>query len=135
MNRIYSEVRCDHNTGDGFWVVDAWKTSDDNEEGVVVAVINDMTGGVYAINEIDDLAKEVIVDKVFEIAKGWTCENDKMKWLLESHYNLFHADMISRALYNASISLKDFILGCSGINVSERDGENDEFTPKEFANI
>jgi len=66
MERIYSEVKCDYNDGD-FWCVDAWKTNDPNEEGSVIAVINDVTGGVYAIKDLDDVAKEVIKEKVKEI--------------------------------------------------------------------
>ena len=65
MDRIYEDVVCNYNTGDGFWTVDAWYPN--NEEGVVVAVINELTGGVYAIKDLDDLAKKVIADKVKEI--------------------------------------------------------------------
>lgn len=65
MERIYSEVRCDYNNGEGFWCVDAWYPN--KEEGTVIAVINDVTGGVYAIKDIDDVAKEVINEKVKEI--------------------------------------------------------------------
>ena len=64
--RIYSEVKCNYNTGDGFWCVDAWYPN--NEEGTVIAVINDVTGGVYAIKDLDDYAKEIINEKVKEIA-------------------------------------------------------------------
>ena len=65
MERIYSEVRCDYNNGEGLWCVDAWYPN--KEEGTVIAVINDVTGGVYAIKDIDDVAKEVINEKVKEI--------------------------------------------------------------------
>ena len=61
--------------------------------------------------------------------------NDKLSWLLESHYNLFHADMIQRAMNDDSISLKDFIAGCVAIHTSERDTDEDEFTPNEFKNV
>ena len=61
--------------------------------------------------------------------------SDKLSWLLESHYNLFHADMIKRALGDDTISLKDFIEGCVAIHMSEKDTEDDEFTPKEFKNV
>ena len=59
--------------------------------------------------------------------------NEKLSWLLESHYNLFHADMIQRALNDDSISLQEFVDGCTAIDASERYTENDEFTPKEFS--
>ena len=72
-HRIYEEVRCDYNTTDGFWTVDAWYTHDgdvkEEDEGVVIAVINSVTGGVYAIKELDDLAKRVIQQKVDEICE------------------------------------------------------------------
>lgn len=66
MENIYSEVKCNHHT-DGFWVVDAWKTADQDEEGIVIAVINDVTGDCYAINPLDDNAKSVIEEKRNEI--------------------------------------------------------------------
>ena len=60
---------------------------------------------------------------------------EKLSWLLQSHYNLFHADMIQRALNDDTISFKDFILGCVAIHTSERDTDDCEFTPEEFKNI
>lgn len=62
--KIYEEVRCDHHT-DGFWTVDAWYPN--NEEGVVVALINDITGDCYAIHDLDDHCKGVIDEKQMEI--------------------------------------------------------------------
>jgi len=64
--KIYKEVKCDYHT-DGFWVVDAWKTKNQNEEGEVIAVINDVTGDCYAIKDLDDTAKGVIDEKQTEI--------------------------------------------------------------------
>lgn len=61
--------------------------------------------------------------------------DEKLSWLLESHYNLFHADMIQKALGDDTISLKDFIAGCVAIHVSERDTDDDEFTPNVFKNV
>lgn len=63
---IYSEVKCTYHE-DGFWTVDAWKTNNQEEEGVVLAVINDVTGDCYAIRDLDDLAKGVIDEKQTEI--------------------------------------------------------------------
>ena len=71
MERIYSEVKCDYNNGEGFWCVDAWYPN--KEEGTVIAVINDVTGGVYPIKDLDDYAKEIINEKVKEI-NGETAE-------------------------------------------------------------
>lgn len=65
-NKIYSEVKCTHHT-DGFWCVDAWKTNGQEEEGMVIAVINDVTGDCYAIKNLDDNAKGVIDEKQTEI--------------------------------------------------------------------
>lgn len=59
----------------------------------------------------------------------------KISWLLRSHYNLFHADMMQRALNDESVSLKDFITGCVAIHTSERDTDDDEFTPEEFKGV
>lgn len=65
-DNIYSEVKCTYHA-DGFWVVDVWKTNDQGEEGVVLAVINDVTGECYAIRILDDNAKGVIDEKQTEI--------------------------------------------------------------------
>lgn len=66
-HKIYNEVKCTYHT-DGFWTVDAWKTNSQEEEGAVIAVINDVTGDCYAIKDLDDLAKSVIDKKRTEIA-------------------------------------------------------------------
>lgn len=63
---IYTEVRCTYRT-DGFWTVDAWKTNDLDEEGQVIAIINDVTGYCYAIRDLDDKAKGVIDEKQTKI--------------------------------------------------------------------
>ena len=61
--------------------------------------------------------------------------NNKFAWLLDCHYNIFHSIMIQRAIYDDSVSLDDFITGCEQISISERDTDDDEFTPKEFKNV
>ena len=65
---IYEEVRCDYYDPEGFWCVDAWYPN--KEEGIVIAVINDF-GGVYAINDLDTKAKEIISEKVKEIKENY----------------------------------------------------------------
>ena len=60
---------------------------------------------------------------------------EKLSWLLQSHYNLFHADLIQRAMTDTNVSIKDFILGCVAIHTSERDTDDDEFVPYEFENV
>lgn len=64
---IYEEVVCNYHT-DGFWTVDAWYPY--KEEGVVVAIINDITGDCYAIRDLDDECKGVIDEKQTEIVNG-----------------------------------------------------------------
>lgn len=60
---------------------------------------------------------------------------DKLSWILEHHYNLFHADLIERAIFDKDISLGDFICGCVQIGISEKDADDDEFVPDEFKNV
>jgi hypothetical protein len=60
--------------------------------------------------------------------------NEKIMWILESKYSLFHADLICRAMHDDSISLEDFINGCKKISESERD-DVDEFVPNEFKSL
>jgi len=70
MKEPYKEVRCDHNNDEGFWTVDAWKTTDNNESGKVVAVIEQNSGNVFYIDPAARhslLAQEVIRDKIYDI--------------------------------------------------------------------
>lgn len=82
----WTEIRCNYMDDDNFWSVDAWQTSDDNEEGKVIAIIDDCTGRVYYIDpsaRIDDYAQEIISEKREEI-KDHVLEKKEM---LESVYN------------------------------------------------
>ena len=63
MERIYEEIRCDYNQ-DGFWAVDGWEH---DEPGKVIALINDVTGDYYAVDEFDDNAKQLVDDKSNEV--------------------------------------------------------------------
>jgi predicted RNA-binding Zn-ribbon protein involved in translation (DUF1610 family) len=69
----YGEVRCDFfDEASGYWLVDAWKSDDDDEGGVVVAKINPETLEVTYNNPDyakDMLVKEVVKDKLREILK------------------------------------------------------------------
>lgn len=56
-------------------------------------------------------------------------------WILESHFNLFHSDLICRAIHDDNVSLNDFINGVESIGLSEYEYENDEYVPSEFANV
>lgn len=60
---------------------------------------------------------------------------DKLDWLLCSHLNLFHADMVNRALHDKNVCLKDFITGYTAIYTSECNDGDEEFTPTEFKNV
>lgn len=60
---------------------------------------------------------------------------EKLSWFLEHHYNLFHADMIYRAILDDSVSANDFINGVIAIGLAESDDDSDEFTPEEFINV
>lgn len=61
--------------------------------------------------------------------------DDKIKYLLDYQFNLFHADLIWNALHDESISVVDFIAGYDAIKESERDTDDDEFVPEEFKNL
>jgi hypothetical protein len=67
MERHWNEIRCDYNNGEGFWTVDAWVNDDDNEEGKVIAVIEETSKHVYYIDPLarwDSYAQEVIQTKL-----------------------------------------------------------------------
>ena len=61
--------------------------------------------------------------------------DEKLSWLLECHYNMFHADLIQRAMYDDSVSLLDFVTGCVAIQQNERNSDDDEYVPSEFKNV
>ena len=70
MTEKFNAVKCDYNNEEGFWCVDAWKTSNPNEGGRVVAFIHEKTGQIaYADPDarVSSLAQEVILDKVRQI--------------------------------------------------------------------
>jgi len=60
---------------------------------------------------------------------------EKLSWLLSSHYNMYHADMILRAAFDDSISQTDFLRGCVDIHQSEKDTDDTEFSPKGWENV
>ena len=70
MERHWNVVKCDYNNGEGFWLVDAWVTDDDNEEGKVIAVIEETSKHIYYIDPLarwDECVQEVIKAKLAEI--------------------------------------------------------------------
>lgn len=59
----WTEIRCDFfDEEEKYWLVDAWKTGDDNEEGEVIAKISEAGEVVYldVEAEYDEYAKEVV---------------------------------------------------------------------------
>lgn len=71
MESKYGEIRCDFfDEIEGKWVVDAWYTADDNEEGVVIAYIDGNTGAVEYLDadaRYDTYAQEIIAEVLSEI--------------------------------------------------------------------
>ena len=61
--------------------------------------------------------------------------NEKLTYILEQKFNLFHADLISRAFFDESISFDQFVEGYNEIYYSEKCTDDDEFIPDAFSNI
>ena len=55
----YMEVRNNFDNGEGYTTIDAWKTSDPDEEGKVVAVVNNTTKEVFYIEPSARFSKRV----------------------------------------------------------------------------
>ena len=68
-----------------------------------------------------------------------TPTTEKIIWLvaklLENKYNLFHSDMICRAMFDTEISLDDFKRGVEKIGYMEAQEDSDEYTPIEFEKV
>ena len=85
----WGEIRCDYlceDRDDRFWRVDAWKTGDDNEEGKVIAYIDDLTFRVLYIDPVartDEYAQEVIRDKIEELREEKPVSDRVREWLAE----------------------------------------------------
>lgn len=61
-------------------------------------------------------------------------EIDKVNSLLMLKYNIFHADLITRAIQNDRITLEQFDVTCGVIAMAES-VDNDEFVPKGWEDI
>lgn len=59
---------------------------------------------------------------------------DKLTALLENHYNLFHTDLIFRALTDKELSVESFEQGIIEIQDSEQT-DDDEFVPKMWSEV
>lgn len=55
-------------------------------------------------------------------------EIEKVNSLLMTKYNIFHADLITRAIQDKSISVDKFEIGCNLIGIAEGQ-DNDYFVP------
>lgn len=63
----WAEIRCDFfDEEEKYWLVDAWKTGDDNEEGEVIAKISEAGDVVYLDEEAktDKYVQEVIKERI-----------------------------------------------------------------------
>ena len=55
-----------HDSDDGYFKIDAWKTDDEQEEGSVIAAVDDDTAKVYYIDQLaryDDFAQKMIQER------------------------------------------------------------------------
>lgn len=61
-------------------------------------------------------------------------EIQKVNSLLKLKYNIFHADLITRAIQDESISVRQFEIGCGLIAIAEQQ-DKDEFVPKGWEEV
>ena len=61
-------------------------------------------------------------------------EIGKVNYILTQKYNIFHADLIARAIQDENISVEEFEGGCITIGSAELIDE-DEFVPAGWENV
>lgn len=61
-------------------------------------------------------------------------EIEKVNYILTQKYNIFHADLIARAIQDDSMSIEDFWSGCLTIDAAEFI-DNDEYVPDGWGNV
>ena len=61
-------------------------------------------------------------------------EIEKVNCFLKLKYNIFHADLITRAMQDESISVGQFEIGCYLIAIAEKQ-DKDEFVPKGWEEV
>lgn len=61
-------------------------------------------------------------------------EIGKVNYILTQKYNIFHADLIARAIQNSSMSIENFWSGCLTIDAAEFIDE-DEYVPAGWENV
>lgn len=97
----WGEVRCDFlDEETHFWTVDAWKTPDDNEEGTIIAMIDDLTGRVIYLApdaEADEQVQEVINDFLANWKPDVWASWDKTSKRVTLHMKTQNGEMIAEA--------------------------------------
>ncbi len=61
-------------------------------------------------------------------------EIEKANCFLKRKYNIFHADLITRAMQDESISVGQFEIGCGLIGIAEQQ-DKDDFVPKDWEEV
>ena len=61
-------------------------------------------------------------------------EIEKVNCFLKRKYNMFHADLITRAMQDESISVRQFEIGCGLIAIAEQ-RDKDEFVSKGWEGV
>lgn len=61
-------------------------------------------------------------------------EIEKANCFLRMKYNIFHADLITRAVQNDRITVEQFKIACGIIAMAER-SDGDEFVPKGWEEV
>lgn len=61
-------------------------------------------------------------------------EIEKLNCFLKRKYNIFYADLITRAMQDESISVGQFEIGCGLIAIAEQ-RDKDEFVPKGWEGV
>lgn len=61
-------------------------------------------------------------------------EIEKVNYILMLKYNIFHADLITRAMQDERISVGQFEIGCDLIGIAEQQ-DKDEFVPSGWEEV
>lgn len=71
-----------------------------------------------------------------KVSKMTNLEDEMLYSILKNYYNLFHADLIFRAIKDENISVDAFKRGLEEIDIAEKYNDDaDEFTPNEWRNV
>ena len=69
---FFTQVNNTFDNGEGYIVIDAWETNDDNEEGKVIAVVNKTTKEPFYIDKrakISELAQTAVNEVINKLSK------------------------------------------------------------------